>query len=128
MMRPYLPGNLRINGNRWPSSIGAAEELALTWAHRDRTTQTVSLVRQDEGNIGPEAGVTYTLRLYGETGTLLRTVTGITGAGYTYAGKDEEDDSGFVPVRLNTSLRFELEAVRGSLASFQKWNISVVRA
>lgn len=127
MMRPYPPGNVQVNGLRWPVSIGAAEELALTWTHRDRTAQTVTLVRQDEGNIGPEAGVTYTLRIFGETGILLRTITGITGTGYTYLTADEQADSGFVPVRLNTSLRFELEAARGSLVSFQEWNLTVAR-
>lgn len=128
MMRPYPPGNLRINGNRWPASIGSGEQLSLTWSHRDRTTQTVSLVGQAAGDIGPEAGVTYTLRIYGEAGALLRTVSGITGTGYTYQAKDEEDDSAFVPVRINTSLRFELESVRNGITSVQKWNISVARS
>lgn len=127
MMRPYPPGNVRVNGSRWPVSIGAADELAITWAHRDRTVQTVTLNRQDETNIGPEAGVTYTLRIYGESDTLLRTETGLAGTSYTYLTADEEADSGFDPVRLNTRLRFEMESVRGSLASLQKWNIAVER-
>lgn len=127
MMRPYPPGNVQINGSRWPVSIGASDELAVSWAHRDRTVQTVTLGRQDEGNIGPESGVSYTLRIYGETDTLLRTVTGITGTAYTYLAADEEADSGFVPARLNTSLRVELESVRGSLVSWQQWNLTVIR-
>lgn len=125
MMRPYPPGNVRINGSRWPASIGVDEELIVTWAHRDRITQTVSLVSQDTGNFGPEAGVTSTLRIYGETGTLLRTVTGLTGTTYTYASVDEIADSGLG--RLNTSLRIELESVRGSLASLQRWDLAVGR-
>jgi len=125
MMRPYPPGNVRINGSRWPASIGATAELAVTWAHRDRTVQTVTLNRQDEGNIGPEAGVTYTLRIYGETGTLIRTVTGITGTGYIYPSATEIADSGLG--RLNTSLRIELESVHGSLVSLYKWDLSVTR-
>jgi len=127
MMRPYPPGNVQINGARWPASIGAAAELTVTWAHRDRTLQTVTLNRQDEGNIGPEAGTTYTLRIYGEAGTLLRTASGLTGTSYTYAAGTEQTDSGFVPARLNTALRIELESVRGSLVSLQKWNLSVTR-
>lgn len=127
MMRPYPPGNVQVNGLRWPVSIGAAAELVLSWAHRDRTLQTVTLNRQDEGNIGPESGVTYTLRIYGETGTLIRTVTGLTTTGYTYLMVDEQTDSGFVPARLNTSLRMELEAVRGSLTSLKMWNLFVTR-
>lgn len=128
MMRPYPPGNVQVNGSRWPASIGALAELAVTWAHRDRRTQTVTLNRQDEGNIGPETGTTYTLRLYGETGILLRTVSGLTGTSYTYLAADEQADSGFLPARLNTTLRFELESVRDGLASLHMWNLVVVRA
>jgi hypothetical protein len=124
MMRPYPPGNVRINGERWPESIGASDELVLTWAHRSRILQTVTFNRQDEGDIGPEAGVTYTLRLYGEANTLKKTVTGITGTSYTWSS--EVADSGLG--RLNTSVRIELESVRGSLVSFQKWNLTVARA
>lgn len=128
MMRPYPPGNVQVNGFRWPASIGILEQLSLTWSHRDRTLQTVSLNRQDEGDIGPELGVTYTLRIYGETDQLLRTETGLATTSYTYLQADEETDSGYVPARLNTSLRFELEAVRGGLTSLQRWNITVNRA
>lgn len=124
MMRPYPPGNLKVNGARWPASIGTTAELAITWAHRDRTLQTVTLNRQDEGNIGPEAGQTYTLRLYGETGALKKTVTGITGTSYTWTS--EIADSGLG--RLNTSVRIELESVRGSLTSLNKWNLTIARA
>ena len=126
MMRPYPPGNVQINGTRWPSSIGLTDELVLDWSHRDRTTQTVSLVPQDTGDIGPETGVSYTLRIYGQSDTLLRTVTGLTGTGYTYASADELADSGLSV--LNTSLRIELEAVRGTLTSLQMWNLSVSRS
>jgi hypothetical protein len=127
MMRPYPPGNVKINGNRWPATIGAAVDLSVTWAHRDRIMQTVTLNRQDEGNIGPEAGVTYTLRIYGENDTLLRTVNKLTGTSYTYTKADEQADSGFMPPRLNTSLRIELESQRGTLTSMQKWNLTVRR-
>lgn len=127
MMRPYPPGNVQVNGSRWPSSIGLADELTVTWAHRDRTTQTVTLNRQDEGDIGPETGVTYTLRIYGETDTLLRTESGLTTTTYTYLTLDEQTDSAFDPLRLNTRLRFELESVRNTLTSYQKWDIEVER-
>ena len=128
MMRPYPPGNVQINGARWPVSIGPADQLAITWAHRDRILQTVTLNRQDEGDIGPEAGVTYTLRIYGEADLLLRTVPGLTGTSYTYLSADEQSDSAFVPARLNTSLRFELESARGTLVSYSVWDLSVVRS
>lgn len=126
MMRPYPPGNVQVNGSRWPATIGASAELAITWAHRDRRAQTVSFVRQDAGNIGPESGQTYTLRIYGETGTLLRTVSGLTATSYTYTSANEQADNGLG--RLSASLRFELESVRSALVSMNKWNWTVTRA
>lgn len=125
MMRPYPPGNVRINGERWPEGIGETDELVLTWAHRSRILQTVTFNRQDEGDIGPEAGVTYTLRIYGEIDTLIRTMAGITGTSYTYASATEIADSGLG--RLNTSLRVELESVRDGMKSINKWDLSILR-
>jgi len=120
MMRPYPPRNIQVNGSRWPASIGGSDELAITWAHRDRTLQAISLNRQDDGDFGPEIGVTYTLEIYGETDMLLRTESGFTGTSYTYLQADEEADSGVDPGRINTSLRFELASERGVLVSLKK--------
>ncbi len=93
--RPYPPGNLKVNGSAYPTHIGASAELALTWSHRDRVQQTAGdIVDTTAGNIGPEVGTTYTLRLYKEDlSTLLRTVSGIAGTTYTYAAADELADS-----------------------------------
>jgi hypothetical protein len=124
-IRPYPPGNLKVNGLMYPESIDGQADLALTWAHRDRTRQTAYIVEQTEGNIGPEAGQTYTLRIYGEADTLRRTVTGLTGASYTYAAADEIADSGLG--RTNGKLRFELESVRDGHVSWQKHNHTVLR-
>lgn len=123
MMRPYPPGNVKINALRWPVSIGASDPFAITWAHRSRVLQTVTLNKQDEADIGPESNVTYTLRIYGETNVLKKTVSGINTTSYTWT--TEIADSGLG--RLNTSVRFELESVRGTLTSYQKWNITVPR-
>lgn len=94
MMRPYPPGNFQINSSRWPSSIAAGRELKVSWAHRDRTIQTVSHNRQDEGDIGPETGTTYNLKIYGNAGVLKRTLTGLTANSYTYLIADELTDNG----------------------------------
>ena len=42
------------------------------------------LVRQDEGDIGPEPGTTYGVRLRDRDGTLVRSETGITGNAWTW--------------------------------------------
>ena len=89
VLRPYPPADVKINGTSYPVAILGA--YALTWKHRDRTAQT-TIISQADASIGPETGTTYTLRLYGEAGTLLRTETGLTGTSYTWTA--EEADSG----------------------------------
>lgn len=90
--RPYPPGNVRINGQYFPPALTGNPLITIDWAHRDRLLQTAGLTSWTSGNIGPEPGTTYNLRLYGETDTLLRTVAGLTGVTYTWS--DEEADSG----------------------------------
>jgi len=124
MIRPYPPGNVQVNGAMWPTTM--LGPLSLTWAHRDRMQQTAYLVTQAEGNIGPEIGTTYTLRLYNENSALQKTVAGLTGTAWTYSLTDEAADSGFG--RINGRLRIEIEAVRAGYTSWQKQVRSVERA
>ena len=124
MSRPYPPGNVKVNGSAWPTVIVGS--LSLSWAHRDRMQQTAYLVNQSEGHIGPETGVTYTVRCYNEHGALQKTVTGLTSTSWVYALADESADSGFG--RINGRFRIEIEAVRDGLTSWQKQTRSVERA
>ncbi|MGE3298622.1 MAG: phage tail protein, partial [Porticoccaceae bacterium] len=90
---PYPPGNLKVNTVAYPDTISGA--LALAWAHRNRIQQTTPTIYDTTyGDIGPEPGTTYTLRLYGQAGTLLRTETGLTGTTYSWA--NEVADSGII--------------------------------
>lgn len=93
--RPYPPGNLKIGGVAYPVTIGGSSELSLSWSHRDRVQQTAGdIVDTTAGDIGPEAGTTYNLRIYGEDlTTLLRTVSGSAATSYTYAAADELSDA-----------------------------------
>lgn len=86
----------------------------------------MSLTAQNAGNIGPESGVTYTLRIYGESGSLRRTYSGLTGTSQTYTLANDEADSGLG--RPNALLRIELEANRSGVTSLQKHSVSVERA
>jgi hypothetical protein len=89
-IRPYPPGKLLINGSAYPDKISGG--WSATWAHRDRLTQADQLVDTTSASIGPEAGTTYTVRMYGEADTLLRTFSGLTGASIDWPA--EEADSG----------------------------------
>lgn len=115
-IRPYAPGNLKINTVAYPASV--AGDLSITWAHRDRTLQTAYLVEQTEASIGPEAGTTYTVRIYNAQtgGTLIRTYSGITGTSQAYtAAQADTDNGGTKPANI----RVEVESVRGGYTSWQ---------
>lgn len=99
-VRPYPPANLQINGLYYPATIGGTELLTLSWAHRDRILQADQIIDFLAGSIGPEPGVTYTLRLYDQLDILRRTETGLTGTSYTWA--DETADSGLPPTGGDT--------------------------
>jgi hypothetical protein len=116
-IRPYPPGNVRINGSSYPAS--ASGDLTITWAHRDRTQQTAYLVHQDEGDIGPEPGTTYTLRIYNAQtgGSLIRTFSGIAGTGQAYTeALATSDNGGTKPANI----RIEIESVRDGHTSWQR--------
>lgn len=91
--RPYPPGKLRVNTGIYPEWIDGTADLSLTWAHRDRLSQTAYIVTQDESSIGPESTTTYTIRIYGEEDTLIRTYSSISGTSQTYVIADEAADS-----------------------------------
>ena len=80
--RPYPPGKLLVNGSAYPEWIDGLAELSVSWAHRDRLAQTAYLVEQSEASIGPEAGVTYDLRIYDESDALIHTES-LAGTSYT---------------------------------------------
>ncbi|TBU75188.1 hypothetical protein [Phytopseudomonas daroniae] len=76
--RPYAPGQFRIGGVAYPSSV--VGDVVMTWTHRDRLGQADQLIDTTMGNIGPEAGTTYSARLLrADTNAVLTTQTGISG-------------------------------------------------
>lgn len=102
-IRPYPPGNFKIEGEYFPSWVGTGD-VTLTWSHRDRLQQTGgSILDFTSGNVGPEAGVTYTVRVYDEEGSPIWEETGITGTSFTFTA-DMETGSG-APAPSDTALR-----------------------
>jgi hypothetical protein len=123
-IRPYCPGNVRVKGLRYPSVITG--ELSVSWATRNRQSQTAYLALQTEGSITPEAGQTTTVRLFNEKSVLVRTLAGLIGSNVTWTLAEEASDSGLS--RINGHLRIEIEAERGGHVSWQKQVIEFDRA
>ena len=119
-IRPYAPGNVLINTVAYPTSLTG--DLAISWTHRDRTLQTAYLVEQSEASIGPEAGTTYTVRIYNAQtgGTLIRTYALIAGTSQAYTEAQAAIDNGGAKP---ANIRVEVESVRDGYTSWQKHTI-----
>jgi hypothetical protein len=107
--RPYPPGALTIGGQTYPAALTDTQP-ALTWAHRDRLQQTADFIEQSEGNIGPEAGVTYSVLITNaDTAAVLASATGLTGTSYTPGA-----------IFGQFSMRVQVWAVRDGVESWQR--------
>lgn len=127
--KPYPPGYVQVNSTYFPYYINGNVNASLTWRHRDRLSQTATLVPfTNSSNYGPEAGTEYRLEIYGETNNLLRTEYPLTGTDYTYSLATEGTDSAFGGLRPNASLRFVLFSTRDGYESAQKHDFTVKRA
>ncbi|EMD5857271.1 phage tail protein [Salmonella enterica] len=74
--RPYLPGNIRINGVAYPDVVTDTDTFTLTFSHRDRILQADRLVDCTENSIGPEPGTEYLVNLIrGDSGAVVWTLT-----------------------------------------------------
>ena len=119
---PYPPGRIRLNGQVEPAVV--AGDLTLSWAHRDRTQQTAYLVQQGEGDIGPERGVTYTVRLYDRDGTLVRSQSGLSSTTWVWTSAEAAEEAGLLGDRITV----EILAEREGLSSWQPQRREVNRA
>lgn len=68
-IRPYAPGQVRLNGSAYPASIAGA--LTVTWKHRNRVTQADQLVDNSMGDVTPAPNNRYGLRFLDSSSTLL---------------------------------------------------------
>lgn len=106
-IRPYAPGNLQVQGVAYPATVEGA--LTLSWSHRDRRGQANQLIDTTAGNIGPEAGTTYTVAVY-LNGVLDSTASGIAATSLTPA------------VSGDGTVRVEVTAQRDGYTSWQALN------
>ena len=85
--RPYPPANVKFNNSYWPGGIvrDGANQFTMSWATRNRLTQTDALVGFYSGNISTEPGVTYSGELRKSSdNSLIDSFSGSTGTSYTF--------------------------------------------
>ena len=115
--RPYPPGNVKLNGVAFPT-VTLSGTVTVSWSHRDRLAETVYLVDQTFGDIGPEAGTSYNLRLYSGL-TLVREQNGLSSSPFNIIDTPSDPYYNALP-----NARIELESVRDGLTSMQKYSIA----
>lgn len=108
VFRPYPPAKWAIAGAYFPVQV-VEVPVSATWVHRHRTQQTgADYLTFLSDSVGPEAGTTYSIRLYdNDLSTLLHSVDGLTGTSY----------SSFPVIQGRFNLRMELWSVRDGYAS-----------
>lgn len=121
--RPYPPGNLRFNGMALGSVDPVARPVTLTWAHRDRVSQGDQLFPHTYGNMGPEPGVTYTVRILTEAGVVKRTVPDLSTNTWVYTEAMIVEDG---IDALDGLCRVQLWATRDGVESWQRYDVSIV--
>ncbi|WVW77193.1 putative tail protein [Stenotrophomonas phage vB_SmaS_Bhz54] len=110
-VKPYPPGQFRINSQAYPDTVRGDQDIMVSWAYRDRLQQTATLIDESAGSIGPEAGTTYTCRLLTAGGSVLVTHAGLTGASDTFTLAEMGANYG--------RLRIQLWSVRDGVQSLQ---------
>jgi hypothetical protein len=110
--KPYPAGNVRVNGQAFPTSTTG--DVTLSWAIRHRVQQAAegSIVAQNAGDFAASPEGTFEVRVY-IGGTLARTVTGLTAGPYLYTYAMRTADN------ANTALltQFRLRSVNGGLTN-----------
>lgn len=117
--RPYPPGAVFVDWTPAFNGVAASTSFRIDWTHRDRKTQADQAVGHWDANVGPEAGVTYTLRFLTSSNVIIRTIAGITDNFRLFTSDDTD---------LTGSMFVELWAVRDGISSFQKYRFAMSRS
>lgn len=120
LMRPYPPGNVKVNANSIYALANPYLEPVISWSHRDRIVQADTLVGHGEGSVGPEPDTKYNIRILQADGvTLIRNVPEIDADTWTYTTAFQTADG------LPTNIVVTLESTRTGLASYFRYTFAL---
>lgn len=122
--RPYAPGNVQVNGQRWDASgilVNAANPLVLSWAHRNRVVQADLLVPHTEASITPELGQVCRVRMYRASDNSLRGTYTTADTSLTYTVGQANLDLG--SISSNTAMYAIITALRDGLDSRAQYRV-----
>lgn len=129
-IRPYPVGNLTVDGSFTPGPFDGSVEIA--WAHRDRLVQTTGIFEDHTyGDIGPEAGTTYTLDVEaldsaGASLGVVETFSKGSATSHSYIATIELGDPVFGSIYADiAALKFQVTATRDGYDNWQSASIVV---
>lgn len=102
-IRPYPPGLVKVNDRVFPEAAPPTADFTVTWAMRNRLTQADRMIPYTSTTITPESGQTATILVregLGGSGTVVRTVTGITSDTWSYSTANWIADGSPVPLTI----------------------------
>ena len=119
--RPYPVADLRVNGDSiYNLTDFDYSEPQISWTTRNRITQQDQIVTHGEPSVAPEAGTTFTIRIFDVAGTtMLRETTGIAASPWTYTAAMQGADGNPADVVV------DVFAVRDGLESWAKYHLPV---
>ncbi|HGB3471684.1 TPA: hypothetical protein ACIVB1_001974, partial [Salmonella enterica subsp. diarizonae serovar 61:l,v:z35] len=120
--RPYPPGNLCVDGKATLSVTGTGR-ITFSWSHRDRVLQGSSLLPTQGGNVGPEQGTQYRLRLCKGNTVIHEEMT--SGTSWCYPPQSMTADQAAHLPRWEAMDRFTLFSLRDGMESWQGYSLPV---
>jgi hypothetical protein len=123
--RPYAPGDVQVNGQRWDTPgtvLSPATAMTISWATRNRVLQADLLVPHTEGPITPEAGQVTEITMHRVSDDAVVGVYTSTGNSFVYTVGQANTDLGSISV--NTAMYAMVRASRGALKSRSSYRIN----
>lgn len=110
LIRPYPPARLRLNNLANPTELFG--NISMAWKHRNRKLQLdIIYDTEDDVDIGPEIGTTYSYEVKNAGGNLLTSGSGISGNSGTILSS---------AINYDGNVNLSLWSIRDGFASWQK--------
>lgn len=120
-LKPLPVRGVTVNGAYTTESFPSGD-LTLDWKSTNRLSEG-TVVLQTADAVDPEDLTEYRVKVFGETGTLIHTETGLTDPTFEYTNAQEIIDAG----AIQDQLLFFIDAIRDGVENFQTYVRRVLR-
>jgi hypothetical protein len=120
-LKPLPVRGVTVNGSYTTETVTSGD-LTVTWEETNRTSEGAVVLQTDPG-VDPEDLTEYRVKVFGETGTLIRTETGLTDPTFEYLNATEISDAG----EVQDQLLFLIDTIRDGVENHQTYVRRVLR-